>query len=95
MRSIRFLIIPAALLCIAAAAQTRTVGNIADRSSIKIALNFYSFNTPLTEGSGGGGGLSHPAAVALFVAAYRYAEPACATISRLPIPRLLRKKSNW
>ena len=51
MRSIRFLIIPAALLCIAAAAQTRTVGNIADRSSIKIALNFYSFNTPLTEGS--------------------------------------------
>lgn len=32
-------------------AQTRTVGNIQKDSRIKIALNFYSFNTPLLDGS--------------------------------------------
>ncbi|MDR1937535.1 MAG: sugar phosphate isomerase/epimerase [Tannerellaceae bacterium] len=32
-------------------AQTRTVGNIHEQSRIKIALNFYSFNTPLLDGS--------------------------------------------
>jgi sugar phosphate isomerase/epimerase len=32
-------------------AQTRTVGNIHGESRMKIALNFYSFNTPLLDGS--------------------------------------------
>jgi sugar phosphate isomerase/epimerase len=34
-----------------AEAQTRVVGNIHDRSIIKTALNFYSFNSPLLDGS--------------------------------------------
>ena len=38
-----------ATLCSVAAAQKR-VGNIAEESRAKIALNLYSFNTPLTEG---------------------------------------------
>jgi sugar phosphate isomerase/epimerase len=33
------------------AAQTRVTGNIHDKGAIKIALNFYSFNTPLLEES--------------------------------------------
>lgn len=37
-------------VCLTAAAQRNAVGNIADSSSIKIALNFYSFNAPLSEG---------------------------------------------
>ena len=32
-----------------AEAQTRMVGNIHNTGAIKIALNFYSFNTPLLE----------------------------------------------
>ncbi|MDR0537515.1 MAG: sugar phosphate isomerase/epimerase [Tannerellaceae bacterium] len=33
-----------------AGAQVRTVGNINERSVVKVALNFYSFNAPLMEG---------------------------------------------
>lgn len=40
----------AAIACTAATAQNR-FGNRADSSSVKIALNLYSFNSPLTDGS--------------------------------------------
>ncbi|MDR2497913.1 MAG: sugar phosphate isomerase/epimerase [Tannerellaceae bacterium] len=50
MKNICLLILSAMLISSAIAAQ-KTVGNISERSSVKIALNLYSFNSPLSEGS--------------------------------------------
>ncbi len=47
----RLLLLAAFFAALSVQAQPRTVGNIHESSRIKIALNYYSFNTPLRDGS--------------------------------------------